>query len=85
MKTFIPLWIASRLGVRARALRRSLRDYQKHENARIFELEHRSRGLRLYASWVRNKKVIPHREKQAPLLLPKVTGSPFRNQVKLAA
>lgn len=85
MKAFIALWIASRLGFRARELRRSLRDYQRHEHARIFELEHRSRGLRLYAAWGRHKKAIRHREEQVPLLLPKVTEGSFRDPVKLAA
>jgi len=39
--------------VRARALRRSLRDYPRREYADIRVLEKRSRGLRPYAAWVR--------------------------------
>jgi hypothetical protein len=49
MKTLLARWIANRLESRARALRRSLRDYQRREYAYISELEERSRGLRLYA------------------------------------
>jgi hypothetical protein len=50
MKTVLARWIASRLEIRARALRRSLRDYQRREYAQISVLERRSRGLRLYAA-----------------------------------
>ena len=53
MKTLLARWIASRLDIRARALRRSLRDYQRREYAEIRVLEERC-GLRLYAAWVRN-------------------------------
>jgi hypothetical protein len=60
MKSRIAHWIAGRLGGRARALRRSLRDYQRHEYARIFQLERRSRGLRLYAAWTQKNKGDPY-------------------------
>jgi hypothetical protein len=83
MKAFIALWLASRLGLRARELRRSLRDYHKNEHARIFELEHRCRGLRLYAAWVRNKRTICDHGRKVPLLLP--TEGSFRDPAKLIA
>jgi len=50
MKTLLARWIANRLESRARALRRSLRDYQRREYAYISELDER---LRLYAAWRR--------------------------------
>jgi predicted ArsR family transcriptional regulator len=62
IETLIARWIASRLQIRARALRRSLRDYQRREYAQIRVLERRSRGLRLYAAWVLKAKAISIRE-----------------------
>ena len=51
-------------------LRRSLRDYQRHEYTRIFQLERRSRGLRLYAAWTQKTKAIPIWETPENLPLP---------------
>jgi hypothetical protein len=82
MKTFLARWIANRHETRARALRRSLRDYQRHEYARIFRLERRSRGLRLYAAWSQQTKAIALREEPECLPLPQIT---FHPNVKAAA
>jgi hypothetical protein len=82
IKSRIARWIAGRLGGRARALRRSLRDYQRHEYSRIFQLERRARGLRLYAAWTQKTEAIPIREAPEDLPLPRVT---FHDNMKAAA
>jgi hypothetical protein len=82
MKSQLARLIAGRLGGRARALRRSLRDYQRHEYTRIFQLERRSRGLRLYAAWAQKTQAIPIRETPENLPLPRVT---FHDNVRAAA
>jgi hypothetical protein len=81
MKSLLARWIASRLEIRARALRRSLRDYQRREYAQISVLEERSRGLRLYAAWVR-KKAISIREVPERWQLPQITTGGFHENVK---
>ena len=85
MKTLLARWIASRLAIRARALRRSLRDYQRREYAQIRVLERRSRGLRLYAAWVRKEKAISIREAPERWQLPQITAGAFDNNMKAAA
>ena len=62
IKTLLCRWIANHIETRARAERRALRDYQRHENARINALEKRTRGLRLYAAWVQHPGRNPLRE-----------------------
>ena len=84
MKTLLARWIASRLAIRARALRRSLRDYQRREYAYICVLEKRSRGLRLYVAWVR-KKDASIRERPERWQLPQVTVGAFHENMKAAA
>jgi hypothetical protein len=83
MKTLLACWIANRLESRARALRRSLRDYQRHEYAQIGALEERSRGLRLYAAWLPESAVstpeVPERWQ-----LPQTTTGGFHENVKAA-
>jgi len=81
MKTLL----ARRIEIRARALRRSLRDYQRREYACISVLEERSRGLRLYAAWVRKKKAISIRETPERWQLTQVTTGNFHENVKAAA
>jgi uncharacterized protein YlxW (UPF0749 family) len=78
-------WIATRLEIRARALRRSLRDYRRREYAQIRVLERRSRGLRLYAAWVRKEKAISIREAPERWQLPQVTAGAFQDNMKAAA
>ena len=85
IKTLIARWIASRLAGRARVLRRSLRDYQQREYAQIRVLERRSRGLRLYAAWVRKEKAISIREAPERWPLPQVTAGAFHDNMKAAA
>jgi hypothetical protein len=85
MKTLVARWIASRLSIRARALRRSLRDYQRREYAQIRLLEPRSRGLRLYAAWVRKEKAIGIREAPGRWQLPQVTTEDFHKDVRAVA
>ena len=62
-------------------LRRSLRDYQRHEYTRIFQLERRARGLRLYAAWTQKTEAIPIWETPQNLPLP-ITGA-FHDNVRL--
>jgi hypothetical protein len=83
MKILLARWIASRLEIRARALRRSLRDYQRREYADIRVLEKRSRGLRLYAAWVRKENAVSIREAPERWQLPQVAGA-FHENVKAA-
>ncbi len=83
IKSLLARWIAGRLGGRARVLRRSLRDYQRHEYTRIFQLERRARGLRLYAAWTQKKEAIPIWETPENLPLP-ITGA-FHDNVRAAA
>ena len=85
IKTLIARWIASRLQIRARALRRSLRDYQRREYAQIRVLERRSRGLRLYAAWVLKEKAISIREVPERWQLPQATAGTFHDDMKAAA
>ena len=85
MKTFLARWIANRNQIRARALRRSLRDYQRREYAYIRVLEERSRGLRLYAAWVRKKNAVSIREAPERWQLPQVTAGAFHENVNAAA
>jgi hypothetical protein len=83
MKTLFASWNASRLDRRARALRRSLRDHQRREQAIIFALEKRSRGLRLFEAWTRNPKTI--NISLAPEPAPAIATPIFRDAVKTAA
>ena len=83
IKSLLARWIAGRLGGRARVLRRSLRDYQRHEYTRIFQLERRARGLRLYAAWTQKTEAIPIWETPENLPLP-ITGA-FHDNVTAAA
>ena len=83
IKSLLARWIAGRLGGRARVLRRSLRDYQRHEYTRIFQLERRARGLRLYAAWTQKTEAIPTWETPENLPLP-ITGA-FHDNVRAAA
>ena len=85
MKTLLARWIASRLEIRARALRRSLRDYQRREYADIRVLEKRSRGLRLYAAWVGKTDAVSIREAPERWQLPQVTAGAFHENVNAAA
>jgi hypothetical protein len=85
MKSRIARWIARRLGTRARALRRSLRDYQRREYAQISVLERRARGLRLYAAWVRKEKAVSIREAPEHWQLPQFTVGAFDDNMKAAA
>jgi hypothetical protein len=85
MKTLLARWIATRLEIRARALRRSLRDYQRREYTQIRVLERRSRGLRLYAAWVRKEKAISIREAPERWQLPQVTARASHDNLKAAA
>ena len=64
-------------------LRRSLRDYQRHEYTRIFQLERRSRGLRLYAAW-RREGAACTREVPERWELPQITTGDFHENVKAA-
>ena len=85
MKTLLARWIARHLAGRARVLRRSLRDYQRREYAQIRVLERRSRGLRLYAAWVRKEETISIREAPERWQLPQVTAGAFHDNMKAAA
>ena len=85
MKLSLPGWIARRLTIRARALRRSLRDHQRREYAQISVLERHSRGLRLYAAWVRKEKTISIREAPERWRLPQVTAGAFHDNMAVAA
>jgi hypothetical protein len=59
MKVIIARWLAGRLEMRARQLRRSLRDYDRVQWREIHDAERRARGLRLYSSWsLREKEAI---------------------------
>ena len=85
MKTLLACWIASRLTIRARALRRSLRDYQRREYADIRVLEKRSRGLRLYTAWIQKKNAASIREAPERWQLPHVTAGAFHENANAAA
>lgn len=85
MKTLLARWIASRLAIRARVLRRSLRDYQRREYAYIRMLEKRSRGLRLYTAWIQKKNVVGIREAPERWQLPHVTAGAFHENANAAA
>jgi hypothetical protein len=85
MKTLLARWIANRLATRARALRRSLRDYQRREYTYIRVLEKRSRGLRLYVAWVRKDNAASVREAPERWQLPRVTAGTFHENASAAA
>lgn len=51
LKVIIARWLARRIEVRARRLRRSLRDFDRAQWLQIHAAERRARGLRLYAAW----------------------------------
>ena len=51
LKVLIARWLARRIEIRRRRLRRALRDYQRAELRRISAADRRARGLRLYAAW----------------------------------
>jgi hypothetical protein len=51
LKVLIARWLAGRIEMRRRRLRRALRDYQRAEMRRISAADRRARGLRLYAAW----------------------------------
>jgi len=50
-KALIARWLASRIEIRTRRLRRALRDHQRAEVRRIRDADRRALGLRLYAAW----------------------------------
>lgn len=85
MKTLFASWNASRLDRRARALRRSLRDHQRREQAIIFALEKRSRGLRLFHAWARNSKTIDISRTPERLPSPAIATPMFTGVAKAAA
>ena len=84
IKTLLARWIAGRLAIRPRVLRRSLRDYQRREYADIRALEKRSRGLRLYAAWVRKRNAVSIRKAPEPWQLPQIAGA-FHENANAAA
>ena len=51
LKVVIARWLAQRIEIRRRQMRRALRDYQRAELRRISAADRRARGLRLYAAW----------------------------------
>ena len=51
LKVVIARWLAQRMEIRRRRMRRALRDYQRAELRRIGAADRRARGLRLYAAW----------------------------------
>jgi hypothetical protein len=51
VKLFIARWIASRIELNTRRLRRALRDHHRAELARIRAADRRALGLRLYVAW----------------------------------
>ena len=51
LKVLIARWLARRIEMRRRRMRRALRDYQRAEMRRICAADRRARGLRLYAAW----------------------------------
>ena len=51
LKLLIARWIASRIELNTRQLRRSLRDHQRAEWSRIQAADRRALGLRLYVAW----------------------------------
>ena len=51
VKLAIARWIASRIEINTRRLRRALRDHQRAEWARIQVADRRALGLRLYVAW----------------------------------
>jgi hypothetical protein len=51
LKVMIARWLARRIEIRRRRMRRALRDYQRAELRRISAADRRARGLRLYAAW----------------------------------
>ena len=51
LKVMIARWLARRIEIRRRRLRRALRDYHRAELRRISAADRRARGLRLYAAW----------------------------------
>jgi hypothetical protein len=53
LKAFFSRLANARLSRQARIARRTLRDFQRQESSRIFAIEKRARGLRLYAAWSR--------------------------------
>ena len=85
MKSLLARWMAGRLRGRARVLRRSLRDYQRSEYSRIFQLERRSRGLRLYAAWARKTEAAYIYEMPESLPLPRGSARAFHDNLKAAA
>lgn len=74
IKILLCRWIANHIETRARAERRALRDYQRHEGARISALEKRSRGLHLYAAWVQRPKCNHIREASESWPLPQAAS-----------
>jgi hypothetical protein len=55
VKVLIASWLAGRIEIHARKLRRALRDHERSELRRIRAARQRSRGLRLYAAWARKE------------------------------
>jgi hypothetical protein len=51
VKVLIAGWLASRIEIRARRLRRALRDHERAEWRLIHAADRRALGLRLYAAW----------------------------------
>jgi hypothetical protein len=61
-KVLIARWLASRIEIRTRRLRRNLRDHLRGESGRILVSDRRALGLRLYAAWsCKEEEVMSHR------------------------
>jgi hypothetical protein len=69
IKSLMARWIARRIEIRTRQLRRSFRDQQRAVRARIRSADHRALGLRLYAAWS-TPKAEPIGDRPSLLLAP---------------
>jgi hypothetical protein len=61
LRPLMAKWFARRLEKRARQLRRALRDHERAELRRIQAADRRARGLRLFAAWSSNGKLVASR------------------------
>jgi hypothetical protein len=75
LKVMIARWLAHRIEMRTRRLRRSLRDYDRIQWHRIHAADHCARGLRLYAAWSFKENAATHCGKNCATGAPVARGA----------
>jgi hypothetical protein len=83
LKVLLARFLARRIEVRRRRLRRALRDYQRTELRRISAADRRARGLRLYAAWAAGVNKAADYRMIVPLRPPSDAGEANNRKIRV--